>query len=52
MMKAAVLLAAGASVGGLYLSYYGNVAAGAAVAGLMVGAYLLVLAGSRLARRL
>lgn len=40
-MALAVALGALAGVGGLYLSYYANVAAGAAIAGLLVATYLL-----------
>jgi len=40
-MALAVALGALGGVGGLYLSYYANVAAGAAIAGLLVVAYLL-----------
>lgn len=40
-MALAVALGALGGVGGLYLSYYANVAAGAAIAGLLVAAYLL-----------
>ena len=48
MMAAATAVAAACAVGGLYLSYYADVAAGAAVAGSTVGVYLvLALAGLR-----
>jgi len=47
MMASAVALGALAAVGGLYLSYYADVAAGAAIAGLLVAVYLLVAATSR-----
>jgi ABC-type Mn2+/Zn2+ transport system permease subunit len=39
-----VALAVGASVGGLYLSYYASIAAGASVAAVMVAVYLGALA--------
>lgn len=48
MMASAVALGALAAVGGLYLSYYANVAAGAAIAGLLVAVYLLAAATSRI----
>jgi ABC-type Mn2+/Zn2+ transport system permease subunit len=44
MMLAAVALAIAAGAGGLYLSYYADVAAGAAVAASVVGLYLAALA--------
>jgi ABC-type Mn2+/Zn2+ transport system permease subunit len=40
MMAAAVAVAIGASVAGLYLSYYAGLAAGASIALVLVGAYL------------
>jgi ABC-type Mn2+/Zn2+ transport system permease subunit len=52
MMLAGAAVAIGCSLGGLYLSYYADVAAGAAVAGTTVAAYLLfVLASAARARR-
>jgi ABC-type Mn2+/Zn2+ transport system permease subunit len=50
MMLVAALGAIGASVAGIYLSYYGDLAAGASVGVVMVGAYLVALAVSRLSR--
>jgi ABC-type Mn2+/Zn2+ transport system permease subunit len=44
LMGLSAVLAVAASVGGLYLSYYADVAAGAAVAAVTVGIYALVLA--------
>ena len=44
LMALAAALAIGASVGGLYLSYYASIAAGASVAVVMVAAYLGALA--------
>jgi ABC-type Mn2+/Zn2+ transport system permease subunit len=44
MMAAAAAAAVLASLGGLYLSYYANLAAGASVAAVIVGAYLAALA--------
>lgn len=41
MMALAVLLGALAGVGGLYLSYYADLAAGASIASLLVAGYLL-----------
>jgi ABC-type Mn2+/Zn2+ transport system permease subunit len=43
LMAVATVLAIGASIGGLYLSYYASVAAGAAVAAVMVSTYLVAL---------
>jgi ABC-type Mn2+/Zn2+ transport system permease subunit len=43
MMALAAVLAVTASLGGLYLSYYADLAAGAAVAAVLVGSYLAVL---------
>jgi ABC-type Mn2+/Zn2+ transport system permease subunit len=43
MMFVAAALAAAASVGGLYLSYYASIAAGASVVGVMVAVYVVVL---------
>jgi ABC-type Mn2+/Zn2+ transport system permease subunit len=43
LMAVATALAIGASVGGLYLSYYASIAAGAAVAAVMVGTYVVAL---------
>jgi len=58
LMGLAAAIAVAASVAGLYLSYYANIAAGASVAAVMVGAHVLVLvvrtaaaAGSRVGRR-
>lgn len=48
-LAAAIGVAGG--IGGLYLSYYVDVAAGAAIAGLLVGAFLLSGIGARVARR-
>ena len=47
MMAVAAIIAVGASLGGLYLSYYASLAAGASVGAVMVGAYLVALAVSR-----
>lgn len=47
MMGLAFAIALVAALGGLYLSYYAELAAGASVAAVMVGLYL-VLAGARL----
>lgn len=46
MMASAVALGALAALGGLYLSYYADVAAGASIAGLLVGVYLLLVAAT------
>jgi ABC-type Mn2+/Zn2+ transport system permease subunit len=43
MMAIASLLAIAAALGGLYLSYYADLAAGASVAAVVVGGYLAVL---------
>jgi ABC-type Mn2+/Zn2+ transport system permease subunit len=43
LMAVAIALAFGASIGGLYLSYYASIAAGAAVAAVMVGTYIVAL---------
>jgi ABC-type Mn2+/Zn2+ transport system permease subunit len=43
MMALAAVVAVAGSLGGLYLSYYANLAAGASVAAVFVGAYLVVL---------
>jgi ABC-type Mn2+/Zn2+ transport system permease subunit len=43
-MALAVAVAVATSIGGLYLSYYANLAAGASVAVTMVAAYLVALA--------
>jgi ABC-type Mn2+/Zn2+ transport system permease subunit len=43
----AAAIGVGCGVGGLYLSYYVNVAAGAAIAGLLVGAFLVAAAARR-----
>jgi ABC-type Mn2+/Zn2+ transport system permease subunit len=53
MMALAVALGAAAGVGGLYLSYYADVAAGASIAGLLVATWLLarVVALSRIRKR-
>jgi ABC-type Mn2+/Zn2+ transport system permease subunit len=53
MMLAATAVAVSCSVGGLYLSYYADVAAGAAVAGTTVVVYLalVVVASAARARR-
>jgi ABC-type Mn2+/Zn2+ transport system permease subunit len=40
MMAAAALFAVASALGGLYLSYYANLAAGASVAAVVVGGYL------------
>jgi ABC-type Mn2+/Zn2+ transport system permease subunit len=47
LMVLAVAVAVGASVGGLYLSYYTQTAAGASVAAVTVGTYMLALAAER-----
>jgi ABC-type Mn2+/Zn2+ transport system permease subunit len=52
MMALAALLAVAASLGGLYLSYYANLAAGASVAAVTVGGYLGLLVASAGARAL
>jgi ABC-type Mn2+/Zn2+ transport system permease subunit len=44
LMWLAAATAVAASVAGLYLSYYANIAAGASVAAVMVGAYVVALA--------
>ncbi len=44
LMGLAAAIAIGASVGGLYLSYYASIAAGASVAAVMVGTYVVALA--------
>jgi ABC-type Mn2+/Zn2+ transport system permease subunit len=44
LMALAVAVAVATSIGGLYLSYYANLAAGASVAVTMVAAYLVALA--------
>ena len=46
LMAVAAAVAIGASIGGLYLSYYANIAAGASVAAVMVGTYLVALASA------
>ncbi len=51
MMLLAALVATTASVGGLYLSYYADLAAGASVGSVMVGAYVVLLAASQLRPR-
>lgn len=51
MMGLAALLAVAAAVGGLYLSYYADLAAGASVAAVTVGGYLALLLATS-ARRL
>jgi ABC-type Mn2+/Zn2+ transport system permease subunit len=43
LMGVASVVSVAASVGGLYLSYYANLAAGASVAAVMVGTYVVVL---------
>jgi ABC-type Mn2+/Zn2+ transport system permease subunit len=43
MMAVAALIAVGAGVGGIYLSYYAGTAAGASIAAVMVGAYAVAL---------
>jgi ABC-type Mn2+/Zn2+ transport system permease subunit len=50
MMLAAVAVAIGCAVVGLYVSYYASIAAGASVAGTTVVAYVLVLALSAVRR--
>ena len=50
MMAVAVALAVAAGIGGLYLSYYADVAAGAAIALLAVGAYLTAATGAAVLR--
>ena len=47
MMLAAVGIAIGAGIGGLYLSYYAGTAAGASVAGTIVLVYLVAVAIGR-----
>jgi ABC-type Mn2+/Zn2+ transport system permease subunit len=47
LMVLAGVLAVAAALGGLYLSYYADLAAGAAVAAVTVGMYVAALAGSR-----
>jgi ABC-type Mn2+/Zn2+ transport system permease subunit len=46
MMALAAALAVASAVGGLYLSYFAELAAGASVAAVLVGGYLVVLASS------
>jgi ABC-type Mn2+/Zn2+ transport system permease subunit len=46
MMALAAALAVAAAFGGLYLSYYANLAAGASVTVVLVGGYLVALASS------
>ena len=50
MMLAATAVAIACALGGLYLSYYADVAAGAAVAGTTVAAYLVLASGARALR--
>src|SRR5205085_6354994 len=47
MMLAATGVAVACALGGLYLSYYADVAAGAAVAGSTVGLYLVLASAAR-----
>jgi ABC-type Mn2+/Zn2+ transport system permease subunit len=49
VMATAVGIAVVASLGGLYLSYYANLAAGASVAVVMVGTYVVALAARAVA---
>jgi ABC-type Mn2+/Zn2+ transport system permease subunit len=44
MMAVAALIAVGAGIGGIYLSYYAGTAAGASIAAVLVGAYAAALA--------
>jgi ABC-type Mn2+/Zn2+ transport system permease subunit len=46
MMAISVIVAVGAAVVGLYISYYAEIAAGAAIAAVLVATYLLTLVGS------
>jgi len=48
MMVLAAAVASAASLAGLYLSYYADVAAGAAIAAVVVGMYLVALAARQL----
>jgi manganese/iron transport system permease protein len=50
VMATAVAIAVAVSIGGLYLSYYADLAAGASVAAVMVGAYVVGLAVRTAAR--
>ncbi len=50
MIAVAVAIGITCGIGGLYLSYYADVAAGAAIAGLLVTAFLLSYMGSSAAR--
>jgi ABC-type Mn2+/Zn2+ transport system permease subunit len=51
MMAVAALIAVGAGVGGIYLSYYAGTAAGASIAAVMVGAYAVALSSRSLGTR-
>lgn len=51
MMVLAALMAIGAGVGGLYLSYYVGTAGGASVAGVMVALYVAVLIWTTIGKR-
>jgi ABC-type Mn2+/Zn2+ transport system permease subunit len=51
MMAVSVGVAFGASVGGLYLSYYAGLAAGASIAVALVGAYVCALVAANLKMR-
>src|SRR3954453_2457283 len=51
MIAVAAAIGVGGGVGGLYLSYYVNVATGAAIAGILVAAYLIARARSSPALR-
>ena len=50
-MLLAVLMGVAAGLGGLYLSYYANIAAGAAITGMLVAAYLLARLSSIVQQR-
>jgi ABC-type Mn2+/Zn2+ transport system permease subunit len=50
MIALAAAIGAAGGIGGLYLSYYADVAAGAAIAGLLVATFLLSYTGSTAAR--
>lgn len=52
IMLIAAVVAVAASLGGLYVSYYADLAAGASVGAVMVGAYLVALSASALSRPL
>jgi ABC-type Mn2+/Zn2+ transport system permease subunit len=51
MMAAAAAIGVGASIGGLYLSYYAGLAAGASIAVVLVGAYVVAFAAETLKMR-